>query len=131
MQMGLHALLGVSPAVKIYLDNGAYYFLGRDGETPRQEYAEFVALAKPDWWPIPQNFIPVPQMTEAQQPQCFERTMAVNEAHQHDGYAPVLHISRVLEGYLEGYLEAFAANDRLTAKPAIVLGGVMPNRLRA
>ena len=127
MQIGLHALLGVPQAMKIYLDNGAFYFLGRDGETPRQEYEEFVALAKPDWWPIPQDFIPVPQMTEPQQQQCFERTMAVNEAYQHDGYVLVLHISRLLEDYIE----AFAANDRLTAKPAIALGGIVTNLLRA
>jgi hypothetical protein len=127
MQVGLHALLGVPPTIKIYLDNGAFYFLGRAGETPRQEYVEFVAQAKPDWWPIPQDFIPVPQMSEPQQLACFERTMAVNEAYQHDGYVPVLHISRLLEHYIE----AFAANDRLNAKAAIALGGIVPNLLLA
>src|SRR5579871_4058745 len=58
MEQGLHAYLRVPEEVKIYLDNGAFYFLGREGEMPRQEYEAFVAQVKADWWPIPQDFIP-------------------------------------------------------------------------
>jgi len=52
MTVGLHEYLGVSKDIKIYLDNGAFYFLTHDGETPKEAYEEFVDKAKPDWWPI-------------------------------------------------------------------------------
>src|SRR2546421_276074 len=67
MEQGLHKYLGIPEEVNIYLDNGAFYFLSRDGEMPREEYDEFVRLAKPDWWPIPQDFIPSPRMTIEEQ----------------------------------------------------------------
>ncbi len=35
MEQGLHHYLGVSGGVKIYLDNGAFYFLTRKGEMPK------------------------------------------------------------------------------------------------
>lgn len=48
MAQGLHTYLGVPAHIKIYLDNGAFYCLGRDGGTPSKEYEEFVTQAKPD-----------------------------------------------------------------------------------
>jgi 7-cyano-7-deazaguanine tRNA-ribosyltransferase len=127
MDKGLHSYLGIPPHVRIYLDNGAFYFLGRTGETPRADYEEFVQNAKPDWWPIPQDFIPTPRMAETEQRDCYTRTMEVNLAYQHDGYVPVIHISRLLEEYTL----AVASRDELSAKPAIALGGIVPNLLRA
>src|SRR5690242_11441270 len=62
MQRTLHGYLGVSKEVKVYLDNGAFFFLGREGGIPRHEYEEFVQHAQPDWYPIPQDFIPIPKM---------------------------------------------------------------------
>ena len=95
MAQGLHAYLGIPERMKVYLDNGAFYFLGRGGKTPKTAYEEFVAQARPDWWPIPQDFIPTPKMTVAEQKRCFMRTMEVNLAYQHNGYVPVIHISLV------------------------------------
>src|SRR5687767_5339445 len=63
MEQGLRQYLGLPADVKVYLDNGAFYFLGRGGETPLAAYEEFVSRARPDWWPIPQDFIPTPQMS--------------------------------------------------------------------
>src|SRR5438128_8762318 len=63
MAEGLHGFLGIPKKIKIFLDNGAFYFLGRNDEVVREEYEEFVARAKPDWWPIPQEFIPTPDMS--------------------------------------------------------------------
>ena len=88
MDVGLHSYLGVSDGVRIYLDNGAFYFLGRAGETPRKEYEEFVAHAQPDWWPIPQDFIPTANMPHEDQLRCFTQTMEINLAYQYDGYTP-------------------------------------------
>ena len=49
--------------VKFYLDNGAFSLIQKNQEVPVEEYAEFVREAKPDWCPIPQDFIPIPKMT--------------------------------------------------------------------
>jgi len=127
MKAGLHSYLGIPCRTKIYLDNGAFYFLDRAGGTPHLEYETFVAEAKPDWWPIPQDFIPTPRMTDQQQWQCFEQTMIVNRAYRQDGYVPVIHISR----FLDQYMVAVKGDERLAAKPTIALGGIVPNLLRA
>lgn len=127
MEQGIRSHLGVPDAVKVYLDDGAFYFLTHGGETPRGAYEEFIAEARPDWRPIPQDFIPSPSMTRGQQQTCFERTMAMNHDYQHDGFVPVIHISP----YLGRYLTAIQASTRLSQKPAIALGGIVPNLLRA
>lgn len=127
MDQGLHAFLGAPEGVRVYLDNGAFYFLGKMGHVPEEDYNEFVAHAQPDWWPIPQDFIPVMTLSEEQQLECFQRTMAANFAYQHDGYTPVIHISR----YLQEYTTAIKTRDELAHKPEIALGGIVPNLLRA
>lgn len=127
MAQGLHRYLGISRRVKIYLDNGAFYFLNRDGQTPAREYEEFVAQARPDWWPIPQDFIPTPTMTRREQQRCFTRTMQMNLAYRHDGYTPVIHVGQ----FLERYTEQVSADEALLAKRSFALGGIVPNLLRA
>lgn len=127
MAHGLREHFGIPPRVKIYLDNGAFYFLSHDGGTPRREYEEFVAHAAPDWWPIPQDFIPTPQMTKAEQRRCFTRTMQVNRAYQHDGFVPVIHTGQ----FLEHYTAAVRADERLADKPKLALGAIVPNLLRS
>ena len=99
VSLGLHRFLDIPKRIKIYLDNGAFYFLGRDGEAPRHEYEEFVAAAKPDWYPIPQDFIPTPKMTLEEQRDCYRRTMAVNRAYKYDGFVPVIHVGSCLKNY--------------------------------
>ena len=127
MEVGLHRWLGLPENVKVYLDNGAFSFLRRAGETPRAEYEAFVQAARPDWWPIPQDYIPTPRMTLAEQQQACRRTMAVNLKYRHDGYVPIIHISRrrVLDEYVR------KASTQLSEKTAIALGGIVPNLLRA
>ncbi len=127
MDRGLHAYLGVPGSIKIYLDNGAFYFLTHNGEVSKKDYEEFVARARPDWWPIPQDYIPGPQMSVEEQERCLEKTMAMNLAYQADGYVPVIHISRVLDRYI---MEA-QAMSAMTNKTHIGLGGIVPNLLRA
>jgi 7-cyano-7-deazaguanine tRNA-ribosyltransferase len=126
MQQTLHGYLGVPLEVNIYLDNGAFFFLAREGGVPRQEYEEFVRHALPDWYPIPQDFIPVPKMDDAAQRDCLRRTMDMNRAYEHDGFVPVLHVSR----QLDTYLEEFRGNERLLQKDRVALGGIVPNLLR-
>lgn len=128
MEKGLHESLGIPKEVKIYLDNGAFYFLKRDGETPRKEYEDFVEKAKPDWYPVPQDFIPTPKMTLEEQRQCFKRTMEMNLAYKdHSSYIPVIHIGN----FLEDYVSELKAEPAFQDKPYIALGGIVPNLLRA
>jgi 7-cyano-7-deazaguanine tRNA-ribosyltransferase len=127
MERGLHASLGIPKRVRIFLDNGAFYFSRNQITTPTKGYEEFVAHARPDWRPIPQDFIPAPSMTLRQQRSCLTRTMRSNLNFQHDGYVPVIHISRVLKEYVSH----LKAHKRLAAKPFLALGGIVPNLLRA
>lgn len=126
MEAGLHDLLGVPRHLHIYLDNGAFSLMGAADHTARDAYEEFVAAARPDWYPIPRDFIPTPWMTPEEQRACLARTMAVNLAYRHDGFVPVMHCGRLTSAYLQ----AFLADDQLRGKPVIALGGLVPNLLR-
>lgn len=126
MDQGLRTYLNVPGHIKIYLDNGAFYFLRKNGEVPRDEYEEFVREASPDWYPIPQDYIPAPRMTDDEQLSCLHQTMTVNRNYTHDGYVPVIHISR----HLDEYLRQLQADEQLQAKPDVALGGIVPNLLR-
>jgi hypothetical protein len=126
MKVGLRAYLGVPEEVRIYLDNGAFYFASQDGHAPIDEYHEFVEKTKPDWKPIPQDYIPLPNMTPQKQRQCFEKTMRVNLRYRHDGYVPVIHIGK----HLEQYTKRVMAEESLSKKPCIALGAIVPNLLR-
>jgi 7-cyano-7-deazaguanine tRNA-ribosyltransferase len=127
MEHGLAAFLGLSETQRVYLDNGAFYFRNA-GKLPRnEEYEEFVNRSHPDWYAAPWDSIPSPDMSDDAQRQCLERTMDANLAFQHNGYVPIVHVSRILDEYLRRLGEA----DTLRAKPAVALGGIVPNLLRA
>jgi len=127
MTKSLRGWLGVPKEVAVYLDNGAFYFLSRAGETPQQEYQDFVRQACPDWYAIPQDYIPTPRMSDVEQLDCLRKTMQVNRIYQHDGYVPVIHVSR----HLDTYLQQFFEDEQLCVKPSVALGGIVPNLLRA
>ncbi len=126
-KLGLRKYLGVPQNISIYLDNGAFYFLRAGEKAERQAYESFVESAKPDWYPVAFDIIPTPQMSNAKQQRCFEYTMNANRAFTHDGYVPVIHISRVLDQYVR----AIMRNPKLAAKDRIALGAMVPNLLRA
>lgn len=127
MEQGIHTSLGIPKRVKVYLDNGAFYFSARNEQVPIRDYEEFIEAARPDWRPIPRDFIPSPNMTLDEQRQCLNRTMRVNRNYQHNGYVPVAHISRVLPDYVT----RIKGHEQLSVKKAIALGGIVPNLLRA
>jgi 7-cyano-7-deazaguanine tRNA-ribosyltransferase len=126
MAVGLRRFLGVPKQIKVFLDNGAFYFGTQDGEAPFEEYEEFVESAKPDWKPIPQDYIPSPSMSHQKRRSCMEKTMNVNLHYQHNGYVPVVHIGSLLPEYIR----QVAADSKLSKKPAIALGAIVPNLLR-
>jgi 7-cyano-7-deazaguanine tRNA-ribosyltransferase len=126
MKAGLHEFLGVPDGVQVFLDNGAFYFGRQQGETSFDAYEEFVEQAKPDWKPIPQDYIPSPSMSHQRRRSCMVRTMRVNLQYQHNGYVPVVHIGSLLTEYIS----QVNAHTTLSAKPAIALGAIVPNLLR-
>jgi 7-cyano-7-deazaguanine tRNA-ribosyltransferase len=126
MEQGLREYLGVCKEIKVYLDNGAFYFLSRGGNTPVDEYEAFVERAKPDWYPVPRDYIPTPAMTYEEQKSCFVQTMRANIEYHQNGYTPVIHISH----FLRNYLLKIEAHPRLSKKRSIALGGMVPNLLR-
>lgn len=126
MRVGLRAYLGIREPISIHLDNGAFYFGTQTGDAPLDEYEEFVEKARPDWQPIPQDYIPFPSMTRQKQRGCFEKTMRINQRYQHNGYVPVVHIGN----HLTQYTALVSADKRLSKKPCIALGGIVPNLLR-
>jgi hypothetical protein len=126
MKSGLRGYLGIPNHTSVYLDNGAFYFGTRNTSAPFHEYEEFVEAARPDWKPIPQDFIPSPSMSRQKQRGCFDKTMRVNLSYQHNGYVPVVHIG----AHLLQYTAEVRSDRKLSRKPAIALGGIVPNLLR-
>jgi hypothetical protein len=126
MKVGLRAYLGIPEGIEVYLDNGAFFFGSMPGDAPLAEYEEFVEKAKPDWKPIPQDYIPFPSMTPQKQRGCFDKTMRINLSYQHNGYVPVVHIGK----HLMDYTARVSADGSLSQKPWIALGAIVPNLLR-
>jgi 7-cyano-7-deazaguanine tRNA-ribosyltransferase len=126
MDFGLHPWLGVPDGVKVYLDNGAFYFATSDEESAAREYEKFVKKAKPDWKPIPRDWIPFPEMSHQKRRSCFDRTMKANVEYRRDGFVPVVHIGKHILDYTAG----IQADLKLSKKPCIALGGLVPNLLR-
>src|SRR5205085_2217692 len=46
--------------------------------------------------------------------------------YEHDGYVPVIHVSRLLDEYIQ----CIKARTKLANKGRIALGGIVPNLLR-
>ncbi len=64
MELGIHQSLSIPARIRVYLDNGAFYFSIRGEEIPIKGYEEFVERAAPDCRPVPRDFIPIPNMFE-------------------------------------------------------------------
>jgi hypothetical protein len=126
MAVGLRAYLGVPDGVQIFLDNGAFALLSGGAPPPVGAYEVFVSKARPDWYPIPLDYIPTPAMDGGTQQRYFEQTMAMNRAYAHDGFVPVVHVGPCLEQFVQ----ALAAEPQLAGKRGVALGGIVPNLLR-
>lgn len=123
---GLHQALGAPQGIKVYLDNGAFSSI-RSGKRPDSKaFKTFVSKAKPDWYPIPADYIPLPSMTAKEQLDCYQKTMRYNVNYSYDGFVPVVHAGPKLTNYLK----AIAANDKLSHKQQLALGGLVPQLLQ-
>ncbi len=127
MEIGLRAFLGLPSHVQVFLDNGAFSFLRNGKSVPEEDYVAFVREARPDWYVVPKDLIPAPHLEPEEQRRRMQTTMAVNRRYAYDGFVPVLHISALLDEYLDGFFR----DPKLAAKPVVALGGIVPNLLRA
>jgi hypothetical protein len=127
VERGLRAYLDVPAPVRLYLDNGAFAIFRRGGETVADDYRAFVERAHPDWYPIPRDVIPGPHMSIEEQRHCLRETLAIGDRYGDDGYAPVIHVGRVLGEYIA----SVRASERLRAKRHLAIGGIVPHLLRA
>jgi hypothetical protein len=87
---GLKPLLRFAGSV--YLDNGSFSLM-RDGK-PIDEagYMTFVARSKPDWYPVPADYIPTPNTPRASARRMAERTAKMNARFGPLGCVPVVHV---------------------------------------
>ena len=127
MDQGLHNHLNVPKHIRIFLDNGSFYFATHNDESPTKEYVEFVKYARPDWYPVPRDLIPTPKMTLEEQQSCLSSTMAMNCRYRQGRYVPVIHVSTVFEEYVSR-LKSYKSLEK---KESIALGGIVPNLLKA
>lgn len=112
----------VTPQLKIFLDNGAFACLRRGGEPAVKEYTEFVAATRPAWYPVPADFIPLPSYSRQRQRRLFDRTRAVLEANNSNGFCPVVHPGPWLDRYME-------VLHRLGQTQQLAIGGLVPHLL--
>lgn len=124
MELGLRDYLGVSSHVRVYLDNGSFAFSRNGEEAPVRQYIEFVHEAKPDWYPIPTDYIPSPRLARDEQRSLFEQTMRMNTEYVGRGFIPVMHAG----DWLEEYLVEFDRNGLFDCKD-VALGGLVPRLL--
>lgn len=126
IKKGIHRALDIPKGIRVYLDNGAFGNIRAKRELPVKPYWEFVQRAKPHWYPVPADFIPMPAMSADEQHECFINTMRFNREYSFDGCVPVIHAG----AKLSEYLKKIKAHDRLSRKKALALGGLVPQFLQ-
>jgi queuine/archaeosine tRNA-ribosyltransferase len=112
------------PALRIFLDNGAFACLRRGDEPDVEGFRRFVAATRPTWYPVPADFIPLPSYSRTRQRELFTRTLAILEAHTDNRFCPVVHPGPWLDRYLE-------AIQRLGQSRQLALGGLVPHLLNS
>jgi hypothetical protein len=126
MAEGIHKTLDIPERIRVYLDNGAFGNIRAGRQLPVRDYRQFVEKARPHWYPVPADFIPLPDMSEAEQRQCFSKTMRYNRTYSFDGFVPVIHAG----AKLPKYLQAISAHGALSQKTKLALGGLVPQLLQ-
>ena len=130
-ESGLHSVLGLSgdsgppgTRLRLFLDNGAFACLRRGDEPATEEFVAFVREVRPDWYPVPADYIPLPSFSRQRQKRLFEKTVTVLDTHSNDGFCPVIHPGPWLGGYL-------AAISRLKQTRQLAIGGLVPHLLNS
>jgi len=103
----------------IFLDNGCFTLL-RNGQKPNiEKYVRFVQSAKPDWFPIPVDYLPLPSSSKRAARVLAEKTATINERFCVAGYVPVVHMGPHFPYYFEKTV-------RELAPKRIAVGGMVP-----
>jgi hypothetical protein len=103
----------------IFLDNGSYTMLGGGLKPPIAEYVRFVRHAKPDWFPVPVDYVPSPSASRKLARRLAEQTAEINEKFGLAEYVPVIHMGPHFSEYFRRTIE--------TLKPKrVAIGGMVP-----
>lgn len=114
---GLRKYLGFSG--KIFLDNGCFSLLREGREPPIEQYVRFVNCARPDWYPVPVDYVPSPSLSPRTARRLAEKTARINEEFGPSGYVPVIHMGPHFLEYLHRTL-------RTIKSEWIAIGGMVP-----
>ena len=111
---------------KIFLDNGSFTFSQQGYTVEPIAYRKFVEQTSPDWYPMPQDYIPGLDMPLDEQWQRMEQTMRNNHEWSGSDYAMILHTGACFDEYIK----RFKASETLMKSKYIALGALASRRLR-
>lgn len=114
---GLRQYLGFRG--EVFLDNGSFTLLRNGGKPNVAEYVRFVESAKPDWFPIPVDYLPAPSSSRRVAKLLAEKTASMNQEFGGSGYVPVVHMG-------PHFLEYFAEVLKLLRPDRLAVGGMVP-----
>ena len=111
---------------KIYLDNGSFSFSQQGYTVEPLAYRKFVEQVKPDWYPMPQDYIPGLDMPLDEQWSRMEKTMENNHKWSGSDYAMILHTGACFDEYIK----RFKSSEVLMKSKYVALGALASRRLR-
>jgi len=104
---------------EVFLDNGCYTLLRKGQEPSVKDYVRFIKEAKPDWFPVPIDYVPSPSSSLREARQLAERTARMNEEYGPLGFVPVVHIG-------PHFMKFFELTVRTLSPSRIAIGGIVP-----
>lgn len=117
LRVGLKAHFRVSGDV--FLDNGAFR-LNRLGQRPDIDaYVAFVRRTRPDWYPVPFDYMPTPADSRGTRSRKNKKTNELNLQYAPLGYVPVVHAGPSLDAQ-------FDLLRRNVPLPRMAIGGLVP-----
>lgn len=103
----------------IFSEQRVVYTQGSKGRSPIDAFVEFVKATRPDWFPIPADFIPSPDTSAEVSLELSQKTAAMNETFAPRGFVPVVHVDPVFARYFERAV--------ITLNPtSVAIGGLVP-----
>lgn len=103
----------------VFLDNGAFRF-GRLGAVPDIDgYVGFVRQARPQWYAVPFDYMPVPSDSRAMRSRKSKQTIALNLKYAPLGYVPVIHAGPLVDAQFRLLCDSIPL-------PRLALGGLVP-----
>jgi 7-cyano-7-deazaguanine tRNA-ribosyltransferase len=117
LRQGLRRWFRVSG--EVFLDNGAFR-LNRLGARPDiSGYVAFVRQARPQWYPVPFDYMPTPAHSRALQRRKIRQTNSINLKYAPLGYVPVIHAGPLVDKQFRQLRERMQI-------PRLAIGGLVP-----